>query len=976
MADIKLLLPQDPFTQSLLSDLVANAVGAMLTSGVGLIRRDRKAPSKRHASIQEIVGISLAKVAKAAALPKLSGDAWKLFLTSGEAESVVRQLFALSAGGLWDRREEAWALFRRAAEQRLGRSYDERIARDSFDRIGAVVAAAVSELAGGGSTVGQEASALYRHGLVMSEIRGLSARLSTINLKPGGEVVVAGEMLAKLRAQVQLKHKFITPPNFDGAARIPIADLYVAPNVEWVATRRADSPKPIDLHRFLRHGFRNVAVGNPGGGKSTLVSRICWELTKEPAERIFGNRLLVPVAVILRDYGTVRTSEGVSLLRFLQRTLRTSYQLDCSTDSIEHWLYTGQLLVLFDGLDELLDTSLRQQVRDDVEQFANIYPSVPILVTSREVGYEFAPLNEEVFKACRLLPLTDEQVLDYAKKWFALDKDAPSEGAAATANAFFRESQGIHDLRSNPLMLGLLCNIYRGESYLPKNRPDVYEKCATMLFERWDKSRGIVSALPFDAHIGRTMKYLAHWIYLNPELQSGVTEARLVNECKVYLETWRFEDSDVAMKAAKEFIEFCRGRAWVFTDTGTTAGGDRLYQFTHRTFLEYFAAAYVVRTNPEPQKLAALLLERVKSGEWEMVAQLAFQLQAKTIEGAGEELFSRLGAEMRTDSPSQGQLALSLFGLRCMSFIVCRPSATKALTADIIESLVDIGVATSTRELVPISELVAACNLMDQVAIENVQVFADAAVERLMSVVSGVDVERSRAAILLTELMRLVGSGPVEQSVRGIVGRRVAEGSAAEFRSAAEGDYAMSAIWARDNAERIGLALRWHGAKAIFCEPVLFSNASLMSLAHRLLRNGMDFGRAPHAAMLAELAEVGGWMNKQSPPWIRRQDLARDGDWGFSVHRTSKGNHDLPRVQGDVCFGLLGLAAVTAELSRGDQAKLESAGDLLAELMISRRDGAPCPRLLRHLEEAALKKAQRELVENWCRGLVTLVQES
>ena len=42
--------------------------------------------------------------------------------------------------------------------------------------------------------------------------------------------------------------------------------------------------------------------------------------------------------------------------------------------------------------------------------------------------------------------------------------------------------------------------------------------------------------------------------------------------------------------AAREFVEFCRGRMWVFTDAGTTVSGQRLYGFTHRTFLEYFAA--------------------------------------------------------------------------------------------------------------------------------------------------------------------------------------------------------------------------------------------------------------------------------------------------------------------------------------------------------------------------------------------------
>jgi predicted NACHT family NTPase len=163
------------------------------------------------------------------------------------------------------------------------------------------------------------------------------------------------------------------------------------------------------------------------------------------------------------------------------------------------------------------------------------------------------------------------------------------------------ESQPVPDLRSNPLLLALMCNIYRGEGYIPKNKPDVYGKCAEMLFERWDKGRGIQVPLPIkeiESQIKPTMMYLAHWIYSDEALQSGVTERKLVAKAADYLCPKRFEDRDEAEQAAREFIEFCRGRAWVFTDTGTTKEGDGLYQFTHRTFLEYFTACYLVRMYP------------------------------------------------------------------------------------------------------------------------------------------------------------------------------------------------------------------------------------------------------------------------------------------------------------------------------------------------------------------------------------------
>ena len=197
-------------------------------------------------------------------------------------------------------------------------------------------------------------------------------------------------------------------------------------------------------------------------------------------------------------------------------------------NTFEYLLRNGRTVVIFDGLDELLDTNRRQEISKDVESFCTLYPSVPIVVTSREVGYEQAPLDERSFEVFRLEPFDNEQVQEYVTKWFASDEDLTPEQKEQKAESFLEESSNVQDLRSNPLMLALMCNIYRGENYIPRNRPEVYEKCATMLFDRWDKSRGLYVTLPVDWHISPMMKYLAYWIYTGKELREGVTESHKV----------------------------------------------------------------------------------------------------------------------------------------------------------------------------------------------------------------------------------------------------------------------------------------------------------------------------------------------------------------------------------------------------------------------------------------------------------------
>jgi hypothetical protein len=41
-----------------------------------------------------------------------------------------------------------------------------------------------------------------------------------------------------------------------------------------------------------------------------------------------------------------------------------------------------------------------------------------------------------------------------------------------------------------------------------------------MLFERWDKRRGINVTLPFEKRILPAMEFLAHWIYSDERRQS------------------------------------------------------------------------------------------------------------------------------------------------------------------------------------------------------------------------------------------------------------------------------------------------------------------------------------------------------------------------------------------------------------------------------------------------------------------------
>ena len=185
-------------------------------------------------------------------------------------------------------------------------------------------------------------------------------------------------------------------------------------------------------------------------------------------------------------------------------------------------------------------------------------------------------MDPRQFRTYQLIGFDRNQVEDYVNKWFS-QEDMPTGRVDEWTSAFMRESESVADLTSTPLLLALMCIIYRGERSIPRNRPAVYERCATMLFDKWDSHRGLGPDLKVGQQVDPAMKHLAYWLFTTGD-SDGVTEHNLISETASYLHERSFEDLHEARVAAQEFVEFCRGRAWVFTDVGTTREGERLYE--------------------------------------------------------------------------------------------------------------------------------------------------------------------------------------------------------------------------------------------------------------------------------------------------------------------------------------------------------------------------------------------------------------
>jgi GTPase SAR1 family protein len=941
-----------------------------------------------------------------------------LFLVTPEVEAILRQIYAARLMEDDGSINTIRAKFLRSFSTYV--DVDEEILKESSVRLFNALLEACEYTLGQaidrGILSAHEAKSEFRYGLLRDEldiVRKNTDYLVALK-KPDVDAILQFEK--EYRSQLASRHGFIIPPSFDAPPKLPINDIYVTPNFVPVVRRGGEEASPRDYPDFVSGIHRAVLLGDPGGGKSTFTEKLCYDIAARHSERLIAGRELTPILVVLRDYGAEKAAHGYSILDFIERKAVSTYQLDSAPPgALKYLLLNGRAMVIFDGLDELLNTNRRREISGDIESFCNYYSSVPVLITSRKVGYEQAPLDESKFEIFRLDAFDNLQVEEYATNWFAADANLTADERERKTKGFIEESRIAPDLRSNPLMLALMCNIYRRENHIPKNRPEVYRKCAEMLFERWDSDRGIVVHLDADAYLRPAVMYLAHWIYTNPSLQEGITERKLIAKMTDYLCPKFYEHLEDAEPVARGFVEFCKGRAWVFSGAGRTAEDEELYKFTHRTFLEYFTAYQFVRLHRTPTVLAETLLPRIAKKEWDNVAEMAFHVQEESVEGAWDELLEVL-MERASGADADERENLLTFAARCLQFMVPSAGVQRKVTSLSVESCITWGLDViklfeEAEDYYPFYKHDMAEKMIGNLLrarSENLQTvvksFEQILVERAKN--GGDDVVASLALELGLHPTLAEGGSELQSASRQVW----EDASGRIFDTCLSRVLALSPqhLWLCVDAFWRGKVsidefASWHGVSGIFRyrEMEMFPNKSQLPIAEVLTR---DVLIAPYfeknkyrEERLGHLGDVGRLLLSSPPPWIHRprteipvlsadsrfpQVVPTFADWRFDEDYYCEREQVRPlELTTDALFGFFAVFALAvqtsglvAEIVRWVKRSQFAVFDLLRWSLIAPYTG-PRPDVIRaEVVRCGFTREQQEFVMQWSQGKLKLVQ--
>ncbi|MFD9704239.1 NACHT domain-containing protein [Lentzea sp. NPDC059081] len=480
-----------------------------------------------------------------------------------------------------------------------------------------------------------------------------------------GESSDAGTVI---RAAMGRAYDRMVMPHSKEDFRFPVEKIYVPRTLRRKDPRDPSKPRVAEGELTAR---KFVVVGNPGAGKSTFIRRMIHRTATTAGSRV------VPLLVQLKHHQKLK-DDFVSILT---ADLRPLVQREVPRQHLTDVLDRGDGLVVFDGLDEVGGLAARRAVVLAIEAFAARFPLTRIVVTCREESYPVAMLDSEAFPVHWLPDFDDEQVGHYVRTWFSLMRPH-STVEGAHSSAFLTDSEHVRDLRSNPLMLSLLCMLYQSEGYIPENSADVYRECAELMLVRWDSVSQVPSLIRSSVKLAKFLvQELAQHFFFQLGGQGSAGERELERLVVAHLEEREDEDTLTYHQQARAFLNYCAARAWVLTQISTSSSGERRFGFTHRTFMEYYTACHVLRTQPTAIGLVGVLRPMIISGKSFVVPQVALQMYDVNRADGGDECVALLLKSARTTPNERAELAIITF---CVSFLE-HNSVRRATVVELLE---------------------------------------------------------------------------------------------------------------------------------------------------------------------------------------------------------------------------------------------------------------------------------------------------
>lgn len=443
-------------------------------------------------------------------------------------------------------------------------------------------------------------------------------------------------------------------PSIKKGKRKDIKDIFVMPRLEFNSQHCTEDdplmPHFLDLERqieFYQPLFKKgnyVILGNPGAGKSMLIKYLMCDIIDK---RLCDYRGLayIPFRIELRKYHAYKMAKvGNNLLSYIPILLQDEYSMpSISEENIKDLLENKNTIMFFDGLDEIFNVADKEIVKQDIENFHNIYSNVKSITTSRVIGYNEVKLDE-TFKEVQIAPFSIEQIEEYTRKWYNLEEEN-DDIRETEINDFISKVKNIDkELISTPLFLSLIVILFRNNLKIPDSKLEIYQSCTNTLVDKWDANKRL--KIDIDGRILQRkeslLSDLAFWQYqLESDKKSPqITYSNAKKEIENSLLLKKLADESNVSVQAEHFLGYIHNRSIYFDNN-----------FTHKTFLEYYAAYWLYANYEKKHKIDArnnIIRERSSNAYWYVVLELFLNMIDK--DQADTEILDALMLTLKQES--------------------------------------------------------------------------------------------------------------------------------------------------------------------------------------------------------------------------------------------------------------------------------------------------------------------------------------
>jgi len=347
------------------------------------------------------------------------------------------------------------------------------------------------------------------------------------------------------------------------------------------------SPTIWDLLRNHLAGRCILVLGNPGSGKTLLLRHVTLTLAlrrKDPRRARIP--WLLPILLPLnRDMAEAIKSDPASSLAEFIRKRSGQLRVPEPPQWFEKQLRGGRCLVMLDGMDEVPNLEQRRFVASWIQEQLARYPHVRFVLTSRpSIDGGLVPSAAEVFQ---IESFTLTQVEHFLTNWTRAahisglhnsesDASAPSVSELLTQ---LRTRPELWGLVGNPLLLTMIAGTQEDVGSLPRKRFDLYSRICRIFLSGRAQTLTSLDAI----HCQRVLGHLAYHMVVARSLEITAAEAKPIVDAA--FDILGYKDSNTF------FLDSVSEKSGLIVER--EHAGVRSYSFTHRTFQEFLAAAYM-----------------------------------------------------------------------------------------------------------------------------------------------------------------------------------------------------------------------------------------------------------------------------------------------------------------------------------------------------------------------------------------------